>query len=167
VDWLQNDLSDGSYDAVYSIECISHVADKPAFFDEMARVLKPGGRGVVVAWLRPPRQPALARRWIEDPVCRGGSFSGLETLGNYREMASRSGLRVVEASDWTRSVRRTWPHIYARCLSVMVADHRLRSLAFRGWRRNLRFARTALLSGVGFYSGALRYGAVVVEKPSG
>ena len=50
-DWLANDLEPASFDAVLAIESSEHMADLKEFFNESARVLKPGGRFVVCAWL--------------------------------------------------------------------------------------------------------------------
>ncbi len=48
-DWLKNDLPPESFDAVIAIESSEHMHDKPAFFAEAHRVLRPGGRCVVTA----------------------------------------------------------------------------------------------------------------------
>jgi SAM-dependent methyltransferase len=37
-------LLDSSFDLIYSVDVIHHVADRPVFFREALRVLKPGGR---------------------------------------------------------------------------------------------------------------------------
>jgi tocopherol O-methyltransferase len=50
-DWLTNGLEPASFDSVIAIESSEHMADLKAFFAEAARVLKPGGRFVVCAWL--------------------------------------------------------------------------------------------------------------------
>jgi cyclopropane fatty-acyl-phospholipid synthase-like methyltransferase len=49
-DWFENGLPDGSADAVISIESTEHM-DKERFVAEAWRVLKPGGRLVICAWL--------------------------------------------------------------------------------------------------------------------
>jgi SAM-dependent methyltransferase len=38
------EFSDASFDLVYSVDVIHHLADRPAYFREARRVLKPGGR---------------------------------------------------------------------------------------------------------------------------
>ncbi|HEX7741388.1 MAG TPA: class I SAM-dependent methyltransferase, partial [Sphingobium sp.] len=50
-DWLDNGLAAGSFDHAYAIESSEHMVDKARFFGEARRVLRPGGRLVVCAWL--------------------------------------------------------------------------------------------------------------------
>ena len=50
-DWLDNGLETGSFDRAYAIESSEHMTDKPRFFTEARRILRPGGRLVVCAWL--------------------------------------------------------------------------------------------------------------------
>ncbi len=59
-DWLENPLADGSMDAVVSIECFTHVTDKPGYFREIRRVLKPGGRAAITVWMHNEHPRALA-----------------------------------------------------------------------------------------------------------
>src|SRR3954470_16797845 len=43
---------DASFDHVYAVESAYHAADKPRFYAECARVLRPGGRFLGTDWLR-------------------------------------------------------------------------------------------------------------------
>ena len=68
-DALQMPYADDSFDLVWSLESGEHMPDREKFVSELARVLKPGGDLVVVAWchrdLRPDEdalQPRESRR---------------------------------------------------------------------------------------------------------
>src|SRR5262249_39832543 len=44
--------SDATFDSVYSIGCLHHTGDLPKSIDEVHRVLRPGGRAVVMLYNR-------------------------------------------------------------------------------------------------------------------
>ena len=76
-DCLENGFESDSFDRIVSIECISHVIDKEQFFREVARLLKPGGRAVIVAWLAAESPTDGQIRHLLEPICREGSLPGL------------------------------------------------------------------------------------------
>ena len=56
-------FGDGFFDLVFSVDVIHHVGDRPAYFREARRVLKPGGRICTVTdseWIIRHRQPLSA-----------------------------------------------------------------------------------------------------------
>lgn len=50
MDALSMDYPDASFDFVWACESGEHMPDKKRYVEEMARVLKPGGRMVVATW---------------------------------------------------------------------------------------------------------------------
>src|SRR5262249_35530760 len=65
-----DDLPDAGFDVVWVIECSEHLSDKPRFLASCARVLRPGGRLALCAWLDASEgRPEPARLVAE--VCRG------------------------------------------------------------------------------------------------
>ena len=81
-----------SFDAVIAIESTEHMADLAAFFERSARVLRPGGRLVVCAWLTRDRLRGWERRSLIGPICREGRLRGMETADEYRRLGRASGL---------------------------------------------------------------------------
>src|SRR5579862_1768054 len=71
-DWLENSLPAASFDSVIAVESSEHMPDKPAFFAQAARVLKPGGRLVVCSWLAKEDARAWESRLLLEPICREG-----------------------------------------------------------------------------------------------
>ena len=68
-DWLTNTLPAESFDAAIAIESSEHM-DKPGFFAQAWRVLRPGGRLVVNSWLSREAPTARQQRWLLDRGCR-------------------------------------------------------------------------------------------------
>ena len=94
-------LTDESFDQAYSVWVLHVVGDIPAVLREVARVLRPGGRYLVVpaASSEEPADPigrAVLRLWrAADPERRRADDA--DRLG---ELASASGLRVAEVRPW-------------------------------------------------------------------
>jgi tocopherol O-methyltransferase len=159
-DWLANDLPVAAFDAVIALESVSHMEDRPRAFAEAARVLRPGGRLVVLDWLAAPRPRALERRHLLAPVCREGHLAGLDTLDAYAGHAHAAGLTVERAEDLTPLVRATWPKALARVARRAVRDPELRR-ALRDPRQvERRFPLTLARLALAARTGAFRYGLV-------
>ena len=89
-------FADGSFDAIYSMGTIEHFAETQHAIEEMARVLKPGGRAIIGVPNRhdPFLRPAFATllQWV------GLYAYGLEksySRRTLRSMVERAGLTVV------------------------------------------------------------------------
>ncbi|MDF3839867.1 class I SAM-dependent methyltransferase [Cupriavidus basilensis] len=78
-------FSDASFDATVSAHAIDHLGDaKTAAMREMWRVLKPGGRFLLVVWVR---------GWSMFAIANVLSFA-LATRGSWRTLALRSGFDI-------------------------------------------------------------------------
>ena len=94
-DWLQNGFPDCRFDRAYAIESSEHIGDKHRFFSEAFRVLRPGGRLVVCAWLAKAGASGLEQRLLLEPICRHGRLPGMGTEEDYRALASSAGFRCA------------------------------------------------------------------------
>lgn len=79
-------LPDGSADAVLAVNVLHEIADEPEALAEIRRVLKPGGRFVVVDWAA-----------IERPV--GPSADHVLSLDQARALVGSMGLPIAEARE--------------------------------------------------------------------
>ncbi|HVW28821.1 MAG TPA: methyltransferase domain-containing protein [Polyangiaceae bacterium] len=99
---------DSSFDAVTFIESVCHVADRPALFRELARVLKPGGRLAGEDWIQRPfgdiRTEEQILRFME-PVNRLICIPYHGTIEGYRQHMEDAGLEVLVARDLYAGVR--------------------------------------------------------------
>ncbi len=71
-DALQNKLPAEAFDAVIAVESTEHIAAKPRLIREARRILRPGGRCVIVAWLTSDRPAHWQRRHLLEPICVEG-----------------------------------------------------------------------------------------------
>ncbi|HEY0972193.1 MAG TPA: methyltransferase domain-containing protein [Gemmatimonadales bacterium] len=156
-DWLDNGLPDRSFDAVLAIESTEHMADKERCFAEMARVLAPGGRVVVCAWLAREEPRSAEVRLLLEPICREGRLPGMGTEGEYRALMERAGFTVHAAEDLTARVRRTWPVCVSRLVRGLATRADYRAFLLRSRAEDRVFALTMLRIWAAYGTGAMRY----------
>ena len=107
--WIQADaarlpLRPGSCDAAWIVECSEHLLDRPAFFGECARVVRPGGNLALAAWLRTPDgSPELLQR-VESAFL----IAPLLTAEEYLTAMSEAGWSDAAWRDITPNVAPTW-----------------------------------------------------------
>ncbi|MDR7234939.1 class I SAM-dependent methyltransferase [Agrococcus sp. BE272] len=162
-DWLDNGLADASADAAWAIESSEHFADKQRLFAEAHRVLVPGGRLVVCAWLAAPDPRRWEVRHLLEPICREGRLPSMGTRAEYEAMARAAGLEVVGYQDVSRRVARTWTICTGRLLRSVLVDPETRRLAVEA--RNREFALSLPRLMLAYRTGAMRYGILTLAKP--
>lgn len=161
-DWLANDLPDASADTAWSIESSEHMEDKPAFFAQAHRVLAPGGRFVVCAWLAETGASGWKVRHLLEPICREGRLPSMGTREEYEAMARAAGFEVVGFEDVSRRVSRTWTICARRLARALVTDRDIRRIALPA--RNRVFALSFPRLILAYRTGAMRYGIFTLEK---
>ena len=166
-DWLNNPLEDSSFDAAIAIESTEHMADLAGFFRQASRVLRPGGRLVVCAWLAHPRASAAHRKLLLEPACREGRMARIGLFAEYRRHFEESGFTVEQEEDVSREVKRTWPLCAAGFAARLARDPRYLRFLFNRHRRNRIFALTIFRIWIAFETGALRYGILTGVKREG
>jgi len=165
-DWAENGLEPNSFDAIISIECFSHVADKPEFFREIARVLRPGGRGAMAIWMAAPNASPLAVKWLLEPICREGRLPGMATSDETKAMMADAGLVVDSFEEVSRQVRQTWIICARRLIwRLLTRPHYWRALLNRNFSNRI-FVVTLLRITVAYYFGAMQFGLFQFQKPA-
>ena len=163
-DWLSNPLETGQFDAAIAIESTEHMADLAGFFRQAHRVLRPGGRLVVCAWLAHPRASAAHRWLLLEPSCRGGRMDHIGLASEYRELFEQTGFSMEREEDVSQAVKRTWPICAWGFAARLLRDPRYLRFLFNRHRRNREFALTIFLIWIAFETGALRYGILTGIK---
>jgi tocopherol O-methyltransferase len=161
-DWLVNGLTDSSADAAWAIESSEHMVDKPGFFAEAHRVLAPGGRFVVCAWLAETDASGWKVRHLLAPICHEGRLPSMGTREEYEAMARAAGFVIAGYEDASRRVARTWRLCARRLVKAMVLDRQTRRLALGG--RNRIFMLTVPRLILAYRTGAMRYGIFTLSK---
>jgi tocopherol O-methyltransferase len=164
-DWLRNDLPEASFDGAYAIESTEHMADKPGFFAQAFRVLRPGGRLVVCAWLAAEDVGPIAIRHLLEPICREGRLASMGSRSDYEAMARTAGFTRAGYEDVSLQVRRTWTICGRRFIGKLFTDPAyLRFLVSRR-ARNRIFALSLPRLILAYRTGVMRYGVFVFDKP--
>ena len=164
-DWLQNGFPDCRFDRAYAIESSEHIGDKHRYFSEAFRVLRPGGRLVVCAWLAKAGASGLEQRLLLERICRHGRLPGMGTEEDYRALASSAGFDVLAADDISPNVQRTWAICIKRSASKLFSDRRYRQFLFAQGAQNKVFALTLFLILAAYGTGAMRYCVFTLQKP--
>ena len=117
-DALEMPFPDESFDLVWSLESGEHMPDKEKFVSELTRVLRPGGRLILVAWthrdlvageaeLRPEEQRLLRR------ISRAYYLPRWCSVADYTRLLTAKGMGGMRRDDWTSNVARFWPAVIA------------------------------------------------------
>lgn len=165
-DWLANCLPGESFDAALAIESTEHMADKPGALREARRVLRPGGRLVVCAWIARAGAARWEVRHLLEPICREGRLAGMGTEADYRALFDGAGLELAGVEDLTPQVKGTWPRC-ARALAARLArDARYRRFVASAASRNSVFTLTLLRIWAAYETGAMRYLLFSARRPA-
>lgn len=159
-DWLTNGLPASAFDGAYAIESSEHMTDKPGFFREARRVLRPDGRLVICAWLASDNPTGWQVRHLLEPICREGRLPSMLTAGEYRDMATIAGFRCLRYRDISQSVARTWSICLRRFLHAMLVDPAMRRRILTS--RNRIFALSVPRLILAYRTGAMRYGVITL-----
>ncbi len=163
-DWLQSGLPDAAFDSAIAIESSEHMPDKARFFAQAHRVLRPGGRLVVCAWLAREHPTRLQRQSLLEPICRDGRMPHLGTESDYRQLAESAGFCVECFDDITHGVARTWPGIAVVFLRKLARAPRFLRFVLGRHARNRVFALTAFRIWLAYRTGAMRYGVFTFRR---
>lgn len=157
-DASENALASAFFDVVTAIESSEHMTDKQKFFHEANRLLRPGGRCVVIAWLSGERPGAWERKHLLEPICAEGRLPSMASAAEYTTMLERAGFRGPNFSDLTRRVKRTWTVCALRLARRYLADSALRRRLLDPGFSDRVFAKAVFRIRLAYETGAMRYG---------
>ena len=163
-DGLVNKLPAQFFDALVAIESSEHIGDKPAFFHEAYRLLRPGARLVVAAWLAREHATAFEAGFLLGPICEEGRLPSMAAPSEYLAMLKAAGFREAEFVDLSRNVRKTWSVCAYRLIKTIGSNAELRrALLRRNWGNRV-FAKTVFRIWFAYRTGSMRYGVFSATK---
>lgn len=149
------EIPDNSYDCVLNVESAFHYPDKPAFFREIHRVLKPGGSYVIADILMKPNKRNILLRWWERRLSQN-----YWPLDRYRRGLENAGLTIADSEDITDPILR----------GFATHKHWFRKYKFRGPVRKtliMIFMKLQVFRHVYYLNNVCTYNIFAGRKPDG
>lgn len=163
-DWYENQLPDSRFDVVQSVESMEHMADLPRFFREAWRVMKPGGRLVICAWMSCENPGGLSRRLLLNPIVKEAALAGIRPASEFRAATEAAGFANFHMADITQQVKRTWPLCAVRTVKGLLTKPHYRRFLFSSKNPNRIFALTLFRIWAAYELGVMRYGVYSADK---
>ncbi|MFF5232579.1 methyltransferase domain-containing protein [Dactylosporangium sp. NPDC000521] len=165
-DFMANDYPDASFDVVWAVESLMHIADREAFFAEVLRVLKPGGIVAIATWSVRDGELTAEEARVVDQILRHQVMPSFSSLEEHERLAAAAGFTGIAIADWSANVANSWEPGFAQVKELDNGRSMMRDLARDRGVDVLGFFYAGPLMLKGFETGAVTYGAVRATKPA-
>lgn len=155
-------FADNSFDLVWSLESGEHMPDKTKFMQECYRVLKPGGKFIMVTWChRSTENTALTideKQHLAD-IYRVYCLPYVISLPEYAEIARLLLLQNISTADWSKAVAPFWDVVIDSAFNFEALVGLIRS----GWG-TIQAALSLGLMSRGYDRGLIKFGLLCGTK---
>ena len=161
---LDMPFEDNSFDLVWSLESGEHMPDKTKFLQECYRVLKPGGKMIMVTWCH-RETDSVAGDLTADEVAhlkeiyRVYCLPYVISLSEYRAIATECGFKNLRSDDWSMAVAPFWDVV----IDSAIAPQAIVGLFKSGWQ-TIQGALSLNLMSRGYARGLIRFGLICANK---
>ncbi|WP_328917661.1 MULTISPECIES: methyltransferase domain-containing protein [unclassified Streptomyces] len=165
LDGLATGFPDESFDVVWALESLMHIADRPAFFAEALRMLRPGGILAVGTWSVRDGELDEAEQDLVRQVLLHQVMPDFSSLEEHERLAGAAGFADVSFVDWSKAVANSWDPTFAQIERFERGRAVMRDLARERGVDVLGFFHAGPLMKKGFDTGVITYGALRAVKP--
>jgi tocopherol O-methyltransferase len=164
-DGLNTGYPDESFDVVWAVESLMHIADRPAFFAEVMRLLRPGGLLAVATWSVKDGELTAEETDLVDQILRHQVMPSFSSLEEHVRLGEAAGFEEVTTVDWSDAVANSWDPDFALIQQFESGRSEMRRLARERGVDVLGFFYAGPLMKQGFDTGVMTYGALRAVKP--
>ncbi|MBD2356968.1 methyltransferase domain-containing protein [Tolypothrix sp. FACHB-123] len=159
---LEMPFADNSFDLVWSLESGEHMPDKTKFLQECYRVLKPGGKLIMVTWCHRPidNSPLTAdeQKHLQE-IYRVYCLPYVISLPEYKAIAHQLPLQNIRTADWSTAVAPFWDFV----IDSAFTPQAIWGLLTAGWTTIVGALSLGLMRS-GYQRGLIRFGLLCGNK---
>ena len=159
---LEMPFEDNTFDLVWSLESGEHMPDKTKFMQECYRVLKPGGKLIMVTWChRPIDNSPLTddeQKHLQE-IYRVYCLPYVISLPEYTAIAHQLPLQNIRTADWSTAVAPFWDVV----IDSAFTPKAIWGLLTAGWTTIVGALSLGLMSR-GYQRGLIRFGLLCGNK---
>lgn len=154
-DFGRTNFADETFDIVWAEESVCHLADKRDFIAEAYRLLKPGGRLIVLEYFRVARFEDKSSERLLQSWLSGWAIPDLATAAEFVRWAGETGFKEVNLEDIEAHVKPSQRRLYRLTMLLYPLEWllhviRVRSEVQHGNTRGARDQWRALQRGLWF-----------------